>query len=148
MKEQRWSATYSYEYKKSPGVYRAIKLDLSDILNPLIKRVKERWPKMNQYIVDWYTSSDYLRPYSYEKEDLIPGEPIVSFSYGGIRTLRINAKETDQEVQKLDVFIRNNSAIEMRGDMQKTHKHEILKIAKSDQTIPNNHINITFRAIQ
>lgn len=147
MKEQRWSATYLRGYKYF-DVYHEANLDVPDVLKPLIEWVKEKWPKMNQCLVNWYTSSDHIGAHSDDEQGIIQGEPILSFSYGGTRTFRINAKKTDQKVQKLDVFVRNNTAIEVRDNMQKTHKHEILKIPKGDQNIPNNRINITFRAFQ
>lgn len=102
--------------------------------------------KWNGALVNWYPDGkSYIGPHSDSTKDLVPGAPILSFSFGGVRTFRIKKIDKDLEgIEKMDFQTHSNSLIVMGGNMQKEYKHEITKTAKEVEP----RINITIRCFR
>jgi alkylated DNA repair dioxygenase AlkB len=106
----------------------------------------EKYPKLkwNGALVNWYADgSHYIGAHSDDEEDMVDHTPILSFSFGGIRTFRIKKKTdaNDNEVEKMDFPTEDCCMIAMCGSMQKEYKHEITKTKK----FVKPRINITVR---
>jgi len=124
--------------------------EIPDLVQRCIDYAREHWVETidgtelewNGALVNWYPDgSSYIGAHSDDERDLVPGVPILSFSFGGVRTFRIKAKNKNSAVPMKDFRTENCSLIEMGGAMQQEYKHEITKTAKHVEP----RINITIR---
>ena len=112
-----------------------------DLARRLYPEYREGW---NGALVNWYADgSNYIGPHSDDTRDLVPGAPILSFSFGSVRTFRVKKKTEaeDEEIAKVDFPTEPGSLLAMCGDMQNEYKHEITKTAKA----VGPRINVTIR---
>ena len=97
----------------------------------------------NGALVNFYVNgNDYISAHSDDESDLEPGAPIVSFSFGSVRTFRIRDKKSKKRI--VDVPTVSGSAICMMGEMQKEFTHEI----PMEKTVHAPRINVTVRCFK
>ena len=97
----------------------------------------------NGALCNWYPDgASYIGPHSDDERDLVPGAPILSFSFGAVRTFRIKAK--GEKSKAMDFPTRHGSMLAMCGAMQKEFKHEITKTAM----YVGPRINVTIRCFK
>eukprot|EP01001_Neometanema_parovale_P009212 NODE_5460_length_944_cov_118.922046_g5241_i0.p1 GENE.NODE_5460_length_944_cov_118.922046_g5241_i0~~NODE_5460_length_944_cov_118.922046_g5241_i0.p1 ORF type:complete len:269 (-),score=44.96 NODE_5460_length_944_cov_118.922046_g5241_i0:137-874(-) len=97
-----------------------------------------------QVLVNWYENgAHYIGRHSDDERQLKPGSPIVSLSYGATRLFRIRDKSSKEVV--LDIPLPHNSIVVMGGCMQRTHTHEITKVAGKRGEGVGKRINVTLR---
>ena len=152
LEERRWSASYMRGYRYSGHEHPPRDTSVPPELVPLWLWVSSKWPSMNQCLVNWYHPSDHIGSHSDDEASLVPGQPILSVSYGATRTFRVKSKRTPYTkpgtVSVRDFKTGNNTMFVMGGTMQKTHKHEIVPLGKRAQESGGNRINVTFRAFK
>jgi len=144
----RWQCLYgNASYNFSGTVSKGI-MTVPEFVNKCFEVSRKLYPdyKWNGALVNWYNDgSNYIGAHSDDEKDLVDNSPILSFSFGAIRTFRIKKKipAVDKEIQTMDFPTIDNSLIVM-GSMQKEYKHEITKTAK----IVGRRINVTIRCFK
>jgi alkylated DNA repair dioxygenase AlkB len=129
----------SYRYS---GTISSAEREIPNYVQECIDKAFELYPDIdwNGTLVNWYRDgSNYISPHSDDEKELVSDIPILSFSFGGIRTFRIKNKKTNK---KLDIPTLDGSIIVMGGDIQKEYTHEITKTKK----FVNPRINVTVRS--
>lgn len=144
--QQFYSKTV-YGYKYSGNIALAEK-NIPDIIQKCIDKASELYPDVdwNGTLVNWYPNGQsYISAHSDDERDINLTVPILSFSFGGIRTFRIKRKKAEKfpnDISRLDIPTQNGSLIIMSGDMQKEYTHEITKTKKFVEP----RINVTVRS--
>lgn len=145
----RWQALYgSGSYKFSGTVMKGTPT-IPFFVEKCFEVARKLYPDniWNGALVNWYPNgSSYIGPHSDDEKDLVPGSPILSFSFGQVRTFRIIKKKpaSDGEISKIDLDTGHCSLIAMCGDMQKEYTHQITKTAKKI----GPRINVTIRCFK
>ena len=121
---------------------------------------------LNGALLNWYDGAlkHYIGPHSDDERTLAAGAPIVSLSFGQRRRFRFTCKRKtgecgggggggggggqdgggDRHERELVLELADGDAVVMGGDCQRTHKHEIMKLRKSDPG--ERRVNLTMRA--
>jgi alkylated DNA repair dioxygenase AlkB len=149
----RFQKLYGEASYKFSGVEMEADPEIPDLVQRCIDFARENWAelpngtplKWNGALCNWYPDgSSYIGAHSDDEKDLMPGVPILSFSFGGVRTFRVKCKlkkPIDGTVLKQDFETLDCSLLAMGGLMQQEYKHEITKTKK----IVAPRINITVR---
>lgn len=129
---------------------------IPELVQRCIDYARKHWPQLpngtllewNGALVNWYPNGlSYIGPHSDDVRDLMPNVPILSFSFGGVRTFRVKYKLSNKNesiVSKKDFQTEHCSLIAMGGSMQAEYKHEITKTSKEVKP----RINITIRCFK
>jgi alkylated DNA repair dioxygenase AlkB len=128
-----------------------------EIVKRCLEISKEMYPEFswNGALVNWYPDGkSYIGAHSDDEKDLVENAPILSFSFGGVRTFRLkykknkknnsNKSENKKIIEKIDFLTENKSLIVMGGNCQKEYKHEIPKTSKK----VSPRINVTVRSFK
>ncbi len=129
---------------KFSGVEMEADPDIPELVERCLEYARTKWPRgdWNGALVNWYPDGrSYIGAHSDDERDLVPGVPILSFSFGGVRTFRIREKVSKA---KQDFQTEDCSLLVMGGAMQQEFKHEITKTAK----YVGPRINITVRCFK
>jgi alkylated DNA repair dioxygenase AlkB len=114
-----------------------------------MNHAKETYPEFNWTgaLVNFYADgTQYIGKHADDERDLVAGAPILSYSFGAIRTFRIRDKKTNEI--KIDVPTHDNCMIAMCGNMQKQFTHEITKLSGKKATELGKRINVTVRCLK
>ena len=137
---QKLFGTSSYKYS---GITLTADPVLPEIVQRCIDYAKQNWADFNWNgsLVNWYPDgSSHIGAHSDDEKDLQKGAPILSFSFGGVRTFRVRPKKTTVG-EKIDFSTLHSSVLIMCGSMQSEFTHEITKTAKPVEP----RINVTVR---
>ena len=142
----RWQALYGAGSYKFSGTSMAGNPEIPDFVERCFESARNLYPdfEWNGALVNWYPDgASYIGAHSDDERDLVPGAPILSFSFGGLRTFRVKKKKEagPGEIGAIDFPTEHRSLLAMCGAMQKEYKHEITKTAKA--VAPR--INVTIR---
>jgi len=149
----RFQKLYGVGSYKFSGTVMLGDPEIPDLVNRCLELARRLYPDFhdgwNGALVNWYADgSHYIGPHSDDTRDLVPGAPILSFSFGAVRTFRVKKKTTavdDDEVQKMDFSTEPGSLLAMCGNgFQREYKHEITKTAKAI----GPRINVTIRCFK
>lgn len=141
---QRLYGDSSYKYS---GVELQAEPELPEIVRRCVDYAKVNYAKSskgkvlnwNGALVNWYPDGmSYIGAHSDDERDLEPEAPILSFSFGAVRTFRVKNKKTGA---RQDFATEHCSVIVMGGAMQREFKHEITKTVKP----VGPRINVTVR---
>uniref|UniRef100_A0A7S2XDL9 Fe2OG dioxygenase domain-containing protein n=1 Tax=Lotharella oceanica TaxID=641309 RepID=A0A7S2XDL9_9EUKA len=101
-------------------------------------------------LVNWYAPQHYLGPHHDDARQLVEASPIVSITWGQTRTFRIkrNPKKECEGSKNASLDLRNGDLLLMSWCLNKTHKHEVTKLAKGRQVAAGGRINVTLRAFK
>jgi alkylated DNA repair dioxygenase AlkB len=145
----RYHAVFGPSYKFNGMTDAPLPLDHPYLLSLLAWVQRHSGKPYEGMLINWYKSGlDYVGPHSDDEKEIVPGEPIYSFSFGQARDFVIRSKkpmETGGYYRKV-ISMTDNSLIIMGGEMQQHFKHSVPKRALS--TCPNERINITFRLLK
>ena len=156
----RFQKLYGNSSYRFSGVEMKSDPEIPDLVERCITYAQKRWSQKtdgtplewNGALVNWYPDgSSYIGPHSDDERDLVPGVPILSFSFGGVRTFRVKYKNKE-EIDSNGYRILSEkkfptldcSLLAMGGDTQKEYKHEIMKTKKH----VGPRINITIRCFK
>lgn len=120
--------------------------DIPDLVERCLGYAHKNYPgKWNGALVNWYPNgSSYIGAHSDDERDLVPGTPILSFSFGAERIFRLKKKVETEGVDKIDFPTKNCSMFAMCGSTQKEYTHEITKTKKPI----GPRINVTIRCFR
>jgi alkylated DNA repair dioxygenase AlkB len=123
----------------------------------LVKRCLQLARKMypgynfNGVLVNWYMGGeDFIDWHPDQERDLVPGAPVVSFSFGAERAFQLRKLKSFKQQEGLDwleLVTEDQSMIVMGGDCQKQYEHRIPKVVKKDVVI-GKRINVTIRSFK
>uniref|UniRef100_A0A7S4DRY1 Fe2OG dioxygenase domain-containing protein n=1 Tax=Lotharella globosa TaxID=91324 RepID=A0A7S4DRY1_9EUKA len=101
-------------------------------------------------LVNWYAPQHYLGPHHDDARQLVDFSPIVSITWGQTRTFRIkrNPKKECEGSKNISLDLRTGDLLLMSWGLNKTHKHEVTKLAKGRQVAAGGRINVTLRAFK
>lgn len=118
------------------------------VIPPLVERCLEyariHWSNFawNGALVNYYADgTQYIGAHSDDEKDLQGGAPILSFSFGAVRTFRVKQKVTKKT--RVNIPTEHGSLIAMYGEMQKDFTHEVPKTKKAGPRI-----NVTVRCFK
>ncbi len=142
-------ARYSYS-----GMTLTPEPEVPELVQKCIRYARDRFPSSleeqgqhwNGALVNWYTSgADYVSQHADDERDLVASEPILSFSFGAVRTFSVQAKPTTvlPYVQEMKIPTYHGSLVVMAGHCQREFVHGIPK-TKVDV---GPRINVTVRAL-
>jgi alkylated DNA repair dioxygenase AlkB len=86
--------------------------------------------------------------HSDDERDLVEGAPILSFSFGGVRTFLVQQKtETPTYVKEIKIPTHHATLIKMCGATQREFAHGIPKASKAEAGV-GPRINVTVRCFR
>jgi alkylated DNA repair dioxygenase AlkB len=145
----RYAMTYMRDYN-----FNHSKVNFSNTLPPIIDRIfqaaKQREPRLNQALVNWYEDDGYIGFHSDSTTQLIPLAPIFSYSFmpdgigpSDLKEFRLKNKSNNE----IDVAfsLSHNSLLIMHNTCQQTHMHSALKYVSGKD---GRRINVTFRCFK
>lgn len=144
---QRFFATnpkIKYNFTGAPGETHVVD---GGVVQKCLDFAKQKYPEFdfNGVLVNLYKDfTDYIGWHADDERDLIPGAPILSFSFGSSRDFKIRRKIQKEAEAVRTVKTLHNFLIVMGGDMQKEYEHSVLKSAK----VGGWRINVTVRAFK
>lgn len=135
--------------------FSGIQLVPDPVIPALVQRcldyAREKYPELswNGALANFYPDGEsYISPHSDDERDLTKGAPILSFSFGGVRTFLVQAKEKHLDkayATEIKFPTKHNSLIVMGGGIQTEFTHGIPKTTKRDG-VAKRRINVTVRA--
>lgn len=137
------NSAYSYS-----GIVRQPDPNIPALVQRCLDYAREKYPPAAQWngaLCNWYMDGSHsIGAHSDAESDLMPGAPIISFSFGASRTFRIKKRKDFKGIAHAtpDIATGHGMMIAMCGAMQKEFTHEIPKTKKP--TKPR--INVTIRA--
>jgi alkylated DNA repair dioxygenase AlkB len=136
-------------YGEMPYSFSGMRLVAEPVLPTLVQTclayAREHAPDYayNGALVNWYMDgNDSIGFHSDDEKDMDPEAPIFSFSFGGVRTFEIKAKN-ETVISGMKIRTMPGLVIIMGGNMQKEFLHGIPKEKNAEPRI-----NITIRAFQ
>uniref|UniRef100_A0A6U2FD33 Fe2OG dioxygenase domain-containing protein n=1 Tax=Hemiselmis andersenii TaxID=464988 RepID=A0A6U2FD33_HEMAN len=105
----------------------------------------------NDAHLNWYDGAQghHIEPHQDAWPDQVPGAPIISVSWGQTRNFRLTLDRKSKcvgPVKELTLALQHGDLLVMGGACQKTHKHEVLKLKKSEvleEVKANRRVNMT-----
>lgn len=143
-KVPRWMALYGLGTYTFAGQTMTPNPEIPELVQRCFDYANQVYPRIswNGALVNWYADGDhYIGKHSDDERDLQPNVPILSFSFGGVRTFRI-AKKAGKTV--VDVPTLHGSLIAMCGKMQKEFTHEVPRTKKP----VGKRVNVTVRSFK
>lgn len=142
---------YSFSGQTSRAVeWHPLILSVRDVLSELTGA------SFNGALLNFYEGpSEHIGPHSDDERSLLAGAPIAVASFGVPRRFRFTAKKGicsgEATAAQAEIIVSNGDIVVMRGDTQKTHKHEVRKPLKRSSTAEAYHgrrLSITMRAFR
>jgi alkylated DNA repair dioxygenase AlkB len=126
--------------------------EIPDLVQRCLDKAREMHPgcTFNGGLVNYYPDGEsYISMHSDDESSLEPDAPILSFSFGSVRTFVVKAKEgvTDVIVREIKIPTQNGSLIAMGGKIQRQFLHGVPKAAKADGDV-GPRLNITIRSLR
>lgn len=146
---QRFFATHpkiKYNFTGAPGATHTV---IAGMVQKCLDFSKMKYPEFdfNGALVNLYKDfTDYIGWHADDERDLIPGAPILSFSFGSSRDFNIRRKteKGGDDEDPITVKTLDNFLIVMGGDMQKEFEHCVPKSAR----MGGWRINVTVRSFK
>lgn len=141
------AATYSFS---------GITLKPDPVIPSLVERCLEvarnMFPPASQWngaLVNFYPDGQsYISQHSDDERDLLPTAPILSFSFGGVRTFTIQEKQPGTgNIKEIKLSTKHGSLIVMAGRFQTEFTHGVPKTTKAEGQV-GPRINVTVRAFR
>lgn len=146
----RYQALYGASTYSFSGITMTPSLEIPLLVQNCMDYATRTIPEFtwNGALVNWYEDgSHYIGPHSDDTRDLVPGSPILSFSFGATRVFRITRRADfnhPKSLKSLDIDTVPSSLIIMSGKMQEEYKHAITKTSR----VVGKRINVTIRAFR
>lgn len=147
--QQSYGRPYSYSGSISESIPPTPLIeDLQGRLNELFSFAPDRG--FNMCLCNWYEPQHYIGPHSDDTRQFVNSlAPIASLSWGYARVFALTPKcGKGSSARRKEFVLSNGDLIIMGGACQSTHKHEVLKLKKSEQQDGRNRINFTFRCFK
>lgn len=154
--QQSYGRSYSYSGSVSESISAtSLIVRLQERLNALIAGVDASL-QFNMCLCNWYEPQHYIGPHSDDTRQFAhPFAPIASLSWGYARTFVLTpavkggkGEKSDNSFGRKEYLLQSGDLVVMGGACQTTHKHEVLKLKKSEQIEGRNRINFTFRCFK
>lgn len=138
----------SYQFSQQVAVAQPL-----DTAPPLVARELDAWnhalpgARLNGALLNWYDGrrGHYIGRHADDEWQLRASVPIVSLSFGQARRFRFTHKSADwASREKVVLELEDGDALVMGGEMQRTHKHEVMKLRTKDPL--GRRINLTLRS--
>eukprot|EP00929_Paragymnodinium_shiwhaense_P104572 TRINITY_DN69139_c0_g1_i1.p1 TRINITY_DN69139_c0_g1~~TRINITY_DN69139_c0_g1_i1.p1 ORF type:complete len:281 (-),score=83.22 TRINITY_DN69139_c0_g1_i1:240-1082(-) len=151
--ENRFSQMWGGHYKYSGLVSEGHKIEPNTFVGLLVEEANKLWPGFtyNACLQNWYEPEHTIGLHSDDERAMRQGAPIFSLSWGGPRRFVLKGKPFLKEqkiphVEKHEILMHDGDLVIMGGNCQKTHKHEVPPLRKSDLQRARR-INWTIRSL-
>jgi alkylated DNA repair dioxygenase AlkB len=144
----RFEKLYGNSAYRYSGIVRQPDPNIPALVERCLEYAREKYPPAAQWngaLCNWYIDGSHgIGAHSDAEADLVPGAPIISFSFGGSRIFRVRTRKDFVGTYHAapDIVTGHGMMIAMCGAMQKEFTHEVPKTKKP--TKPR--INVTIRA--
>eukprot|EP00419_Tripos_fusus_P016252 CAMPEP_0172734714 /NCGR_PEP_ID=MMETSP1074-20121228/110596_1 /TAXON_ID=2916 /ORGANISM="Ceratium fusus, Strain PA161109" /LENGTH=175 /DNA_ID=CAMNT_0013563553 /DNA_START=349 /DNA_END=873 /DNA_ORIENTATION=- len=137
--ENRWSQMWGGHYRYSGQTSEGHRITPGSFVALLVDEVNRLIPQCtyNACLQNWYEPEHTIGSHSDDERSMQNGAPIFSLSWGGPRRFVVRAKPWLKEAgvahtEKHEITMNDGDLIIMGGTLQKTHKHEVPPLRKSD----------------
>jgi alkylated DNA repair dioxygenase AlkB len=143
VKTPRWQQAYGMDYHYTGRVNRA--LPIPPLVEPLLQWSREDIDsKLNGLLLNWYDGlqGHYIGQHRDSVDEMIPGTPIVTISFGEDRTFRLRPWPPRLKGEPIDVPARNGTVFVMPWETNRAFTHEVPASSRKS----GRRISVTLRA--
>jgi alkylated DNA repair dioxygenase AlkB len=126
VKTPRWQQAYGVGYHYTGGVNLA--LPIPPLVEPLLRWSRENIDsKLKGLLLNWYDGGlgHYIGRHRDSVHQMIPGAPIVTFSFGEDRTFRLRPWQSRRKGEPVDFPARNGTVFVMPWETNRAFTHEV-----------------------
>ncbi len=143
VKTPRWQQAYGVDYHYSGQVNRGAPIPA--LLHPFLNWSRENIDgRLNGLLLNWYDGrlNHYIGRHRDSVENMVPGAPIVTMSFGEERVFRLRPWPAKLKGKPIDFPARNGTVFIMPGETNRCYTHEV----PASRRLTGRRISITLRA--